>query len=426
MSIRSPLRERALEAVYNGGGFVGLEPLRETRFETMDSSMIRHLINEYDQAGLVSPKFIHANTAVSGSSILGFLNGSNDVYATQAAGTSATGTGEHFSVLRSDGDYDHYIDEGTSSVFVETTKAVRSLLEEGLISGYTDAIDAAISAGYTVSDTFLFNWLQGQGSSSVGGQVYGYDYHLDLLMDSVETAIEGHLGRDIDLVSSISQNRGYGPKFVAFEQLDAVLQNDSAHLGILEYQYQASAPSNPGSDYTHLSNEGYYLAGAQVGMRFFDAIQGNENAPMLIDSIVRGGANEILINFTGVDGVLVDDPSIYDPANDFIPPSNFGFGIYENPFRPSTNYIITSASIVDADTVSLVFNQEPVDGLTLVLGRTRETLIDPAISGHGRDFGGTTLRGSDAVAVLAPDQGTLSEQFVYEYAPIQSYDLLFA
>jgi len=229
----------------------------------------------------------------------------------------------------------------------------------------------------------MFNWLQGQADSQLGGAKYGYSYHLELLIGKFEKGIEAHLGRDIDIVTSISQIRGYGPKEISFEQLDVALQMDGAHLGIVEYEFQ-------------------------------------------IESVTRGGPNELLVNFSGVDGSLVNDPSIYDPANSFVVPSHFGFGIYEGRFRPSENYKIMSSSIVDADTVSLVFNQEPVDGLRLNLGRTGETLIDPSVSLQGRDFGGTTLRSSDTSAILPPEQGLLDEQFVYEYAPIQAYDLLFA
>ena len=418
--------ERALMSVFDAGDFVGIEPLREIRFETMSSSMIRHLLNRYDEVGIQSPNFLHTNAAVSGASILDFLTGADDVYTTVSAGAKATQSGKHFAVSRADGGFDHYIDEGSTAFYTKSTSGRTPVLEEGLIANATNSIDGAIALNYTITDTVLFNWVHGQADAGLGGKKYDYEYHLELLLGTVETGIEDHLGRNVDLVTSVSQQRGYGPKDVAFEGLAAALNINGAHLGMLEYEFQASEPSAPGRDYTHFSNEGYYLAGAQLGLRFFDALQGNENAPILIDSVQRGGTNEVLVNFTGVDGALVNDPSIYNPAAGFSVPSNFGFGIYDNPYRPSEDYQILSSRIVDADTVSLIFNKEPVEGLTLILGRTGETLIDPAFNSQGRDFGGTTLRGSDTVSILPPEQGSLVEQFVYEYAPIQSYDLFFA
>jgi len=56
----------------------------------------------------------------------------------------------------------------------------------------------------------MFNWLQGQADSQLGGAKYGY------------------------------------PKEISFEQLDVALQMDGAHLGIVEYEFQASEPSTPG------------------------------------------------------------------------------------------------------------------------------------------------------------------------------------
>jgi len=101
-----------------------------------------------------------------GSSVTDFLNGANDVYATVAQGTNATNSGDHFSVARTDGGFDHYIDEGGTALFTRST--TRKPLYDELIENFINAIDGAQSLGHTISDTFMFNWLQGQADSPKG------------------------------------------------------------------------------------------------------------------------------------------------------------------------------------------------------------------------------------------------------------------
>jgi hypothetical protein len=222
------------------------------------------------------------------------------------------------------------------------------------------------------------------------------------------------------VLGMVSQHRGYGNKGVAIDQLDVVLDQPNVIFGAPEFQFEARYPARVGSDYTHLSPEGYYMMGQQLGANLFDALTGNENAPILISTVTKIAPDMLQIDFSGVDHALVADPSIYAAANGLHAPTDLGFRLYtpsgaNTPNLPS----IVDAQILDADSVLLQFDRTIAGQFRLYLGRNEENLLDPAL-GNLVGFGGTPLRDSGTEdAMPAPNGAPLSDPFLYEYAPIQ-------
>lgn len=128
------------------------------------------------------------------------------------------------------------------------------------------------------------------------------------------------------MVASVSQYRGVGSKATALQTLDVITARDDAHFGAAEYAHQAFEPAVVGVDYTHLSSEGYYRLGRQIGDRIYDVLAGAENRPILIDDVVYVVPNEVIVTFSGVETFLVDDPSIYRANAGFSAPRRCGSG----------------------------------------------------------------------------------------------------
>ncbi len=211
----------------------------------------------------------------------------------------------------------------------------------------------------------------------------------------------------------VTQTRGGGEKNITFDQMQIIREREDVILGANEYEFQARYPSKVNADYVHLSAEGYYQLGQRVGRNIYSAISGNENEPILIERTEQIDPRTLLVDFSGVDTNLIDDPSRYDAGNMLIPPPNFGF---------SANVDILSAEIIGQRTVKLIFSQDIGGVFTLFLGRSPADLLN---DGDGTrnllGFGGTTLRDAGRLAALTPSGGSsLLDPFLYEFAPIQS------
>lgn len=407
----------------NTAPFAGFRPLQEYVSETHVSSMIGRLIHEYQSAGLDSPVFTHVNTAAGGRSILQLMVQSSDIYASTAEALAATGNGDIFAVDNLNGSCSYFRNDNGSAAGYGT-KSGRPVFLDNLEMQLQLAVGEATRLGYDLSSDVILNWIHGQADRNLGDTAFGYEYLLGKYFERLDAIVESVLGTAGDVLGIVSQHRGYGEKGVAIDQIQFVTSQGNVVFGAPEFQFEARYPARVGSDYTHLSPEGYYMLGQQLGSNLFQALTGQENAPILISAVTKVAGNALQVDFSGVDTALVADFSIYSASNGLHPPSDLGFRLYRaNGVNSSTLPQIVSADIVDADSVLLVFDRTISGDYRLYLGRSEEDLLDPAL-GSLQGFGGSPLRDAAAVPVVPPVGGfALADPFTYEFAPIQYYSI---
>lgn len=401
------------------GRFRGFRPLQEYATETHVSSMIGRLVSEYQAAGLDSPAFTHVNTGAGGKSILQLMTRAQDVFADLTTALSSTANDDVFAIDNADGTFSYFRNDGGAGQFYQTMTG-RPVFFDNLVSQLQLGVTEALRLGYDLAEDIILNFIQGQGDRPRGDIPYGYEFLLGTYFDRLEAAVESVLGSAADVMGILSQHRGYSDKGVAIDQIQFVENHPNVVFGALEYQYEALYPASVGGDYTHLSPEGYYMMGQRLGANIFDALVGQENAPIMISQVTKAASDQLLVDFSGVDNALMIDDSIYAAANGLHAPENLGFRLYRTD-GTNSNYLpkITSAQIVDADTILLQFDRDVVGQFRLYLGRTQEDLLDPAF-GTLIGFGGTPLRDTGSLDVAQPNGGApLLDAHIYEYAPIQ-------
>lgn len=403
----------------NPAAFQGFRPLQEYGSETHVSSMVNRLVYEYQNAGLDSPVFTHVNTGSGGRSILQLMTRSQDIYSDVASALAATSLDDVFAVNNLNGTYGYFRNTGSGAQGYGSRPG-RPVFLDNLADQLALGVGEAVKQGYDLAEDIVLNWIQGQADPALGGLTYGYEFLLGKYFEKLDTIAESVLGAAADVVGMISQHRGYGNKAVAIDQLDFVRSQPNVVFGAPEFQFEARYPAKVGSDYVHLSPEGYYMMGQQLGANLFDALTGNENAPILISAVTKVAPDKLQVDFSGVDHALVADPSIYAAANGLHAPSDLGFRLYTTSGAKGRNLPnIIDAQIIDADSVLLQFGTAISGQFRLYLGRNEENLLDPAL-GTLTGFGGTPLRDSGAVdAMPAPNGTPLSDPFIYEFAPIQ-------
>ena len=406
--------------------FAGFIDLVEGNRETPGSAMLNQIYDRYEQDGLEPPLIVHFHAGSGGRSIVELLTSASDIFASTEDALASVADGDHFAVDNLDGTLSHYINDGGTAVFTKSTPD-GTVYFDNFETQLRLVVEEALEQGYVIEPAVVLNWIQGQSDVGLSREdTFDYGYHLNLLLDKITETIQEVVSPTTELIASLSQFRGTGIRETPIQTLEVINERADSHLGITEYAFQAFEPSVVGKDYTHLTSEGYYRAGRALGDRIYDALTGNENKPILIDSIEYLATNEILITFSGVETQLVDDPSIYRADAGFTPPSHFGFGLYAADGTPGTGTPqIVESEIVGTNQVRLVFDQEITQEYRLFLGRTGENLIDPNVSpNHGIDFGGTTLRDASETQAPTPPSGrTLDDDAISEYAPVQVVQL---
>lgn len=405
----------------NISDFKGLIPLNEQIHETHSTSMMNRIVEEYDVAGLTSPTMLHLNVAISGSSIIRLSTPDENVFSDITTAKSATGSGELFAI-ETNGTYTYYgNDNGTAlKLGIHDAPAAFSNYEKLLRLAYSEAENL----NYDVEGKLLINWIQGQADNNGNAEKFGYEQLLGNLFKNVDDVADDVYGIDVETIALISQHRGYGSKSVATAQTSFIVNNDFAHFGAPEYQFEASEPANPRVDLTHLTSEGYYMLGQTLGQKAFHALNGTADAAILIDMVQALSPTELLVTFSGLEGTLVDDPGVYRAGTGLVAPSHLGFGLYaENGGKPSNFPEIIGADLVGADQVKLLLDAPLTQIARVYLGRNDEDLSDPMFpTTHAINFGGTTLRDSEVFSVSTPQNGRmLDDPIIYEFAPIQSY-----
>jgi Ca2+-binding RTX toxin-like protein len=407
--------------------FLGFTPLLEYGSETVSSSMVNRIIQEFETAGLQAPTIAHFNVAGPGKSILTLMTSASDVFANVTAALSSTTTGSLFAINVGGGNYSYYLNNGgTAQLF--GTHSGQPVYFDNLVTQLTLAHGAAVAGGYDVDPRILVNWIQGQSDTNLLPDQY--EFLLGKFLDKVKATASSILQTQVQLVASASQHRGYGDKMIAIDQIDFISARPDVVFGAPEYQFEARYPSVVSVDYTHLSAEGYYMMGQQIGSNLFDALRGQENTPILISGVSGLDADSLLVSFSGLSGNLVADPAIFASINNIQQPTDLGFRLYtEQGYRGSDLPEILDAQIVGPNQVRLDFSAAVVGPYRLYLGRNEENLTKTGSPNIGEllGFGGTTLRDSVVGTAMPAQDGTiLADPSIYEFAPIQYVNINFS
>lgn len=396
--------------------FQGFTGLRESGTETHVTGMMTALLDSFVQSGDEAPSLLHINAGNGGQSILQLMTPKKNIFGAMSDALSSTEEGDIFALPNGSQSFDFYQRTEDGARF-ERTISGPLVYMDNLEIQLRLAIDHARSQGFAVEPKIVFNWIQGQSDNSLI-----YDQYLNRLIDNVNEVVDDIAGSDFSVATLVSQTRGYAAKTVSLDQMQVIVERPDVAFGASEFEFQAGYPSRVDGDYTHLSPEGYYRMGQRIGRNIYDMLNGNENKPILFDSIEQIDARTVIVTFTGVDTYLVHDPSAFSQAALMLPPSNFGFFAYgANGSQPAA-FSISSAEIIAANAVRLNFAQDVIGEFTLYLGRTPEDLLN---NGEGNlslaGFGGTTLRDAGRLPLMQPVGGTtLADAFLYEFAPIQS------
>ena len=402
----------------SASNFKGFAPLIETNSETHTTGMLNALVNRYHDAGLTSPAFLNIPVQAGGYSVLQLMTGKAHIYDTVALGMAAEPNGSEFAVDLKDGTYDFYLNNGGTEYFYRNWKGALTPFDN-LVSELAMAVTYANAHGYEVDPTVIFNWIQGQQDVAMKVANIGYEYLLNQLIDRVIAATQSILGPNSHVLSVVSQMRDAGGSWTPLDQIASVLSRPDVIFGAPEYQFEAEYPSIPANaqDFTHLSPTGYYFYGQTIGNKIFDALQGHENTPIIMDKITQVSATSVVVHFTGVNTYLVDDPGRYLAANLLHAPAAFGFGVYTSAGGNFTGFKVANAQIIGPDMVQIEFTKPITGTVRLQLGRNDEDLYSGT---QLVQLGGSSLRDATVIDSLQPTNGAvLADPYVYEYAPDQ-------
>ncbi|MGF1502590.1 MAG: DUF4214 domain-containing protein [Paracoccaceae bacterium] len=374
--------------------------------------MLNRLHGRFLEEYGAAPDFLNISAGAGGRTIRELLVSSDDERASVEDGLATTALGDVFYVP--DDGFFRFFENGGDTAFpldVNPEKLTsKPVFFDNLVALVAGGVREAEAAGYTISDKVVFTWTQGQADPYVLG-TRSYAELLDELIGRVETEVEGILGRDIELTAVINQTRGYANKQTSFDQLAVVTGRENTVLGAGEVVYQSIHNEEGGIG--HLDAVGYNLFGQRMGDVIYDALHGQtERTGPLIDAVFVSGAT-VLVTFTGLDGVLVDDASIFDVV---APPEDLGFHVYsQNGNRGRNRPRIETTEIVGPDTVRIEFDRDAVFAYQLALGRG-----EGRENGNASTYGGTTLRDSVTRSTdTFYGNADVEDWEVRGYAPIQ-------
>jgi hypothetical protein len=413
----------------NASSFQGFVPLKEFGSETPASAMVNRLIYEFEFAGIAKPAVTHINASGPGQSILTLTTLSSHVFDSVTAGLAAVTVGEIFAVAAVGPSNYSYYQKSNGEAVLLGTRVGEPVYFDNLITQLSLAYAETTARSEAIDGRLLINWIQGQSDPNLTAAQY--QFILTNFLDRLGSIATNLAQRPVQPIAAVSQHSGFGDKSVAIGGLAAINERKEIIFGAPEYQFEARFPASIGTqDYTHLSAEGYYHMGQQIGRNLFLAMQDKENTAILIDQVVASMANQLTVTFSGVSGNLVDDNgAAFIEQTRFREPSDLGFRLYtSDDFMGIGLPDIVDARIVSANQVQLTFNKSILnDAYKLYLGRSEENLTAygfPAVA-YLEKFGGTTLRDSvtDDFVLPARNNMPLGYQSIYEFAPIQRFDL---
>jgi hypothetical protein len=413
----------------NSASFQGFVPLKEVGSETPASSLVNRLIYEFEFAGLDKPAVTHINASGPGQSILTLTTPASHVFGSVELGRGAVTNGEIFAVPASGpSNYSYYQKDNGEAVLLGT-RVGEPVYFDNMITQLSLAYAETLARGEAIDGRLLINWIQGNSDPNLTAAQY--QFVLGNFLDRLGSIATNLAQRPVQPIAAVSQHSGFGDKSVAIGGLAAVNERKEIIFGAPEYQFEARFPASiVTKDYTHLSAEGYYHMGQQIGRNLFLAMQEQENTPILIDQVVASMANQLIVSFSGLSGTLVDDDgAAYVTQTRFREPSDLGFRLYtSDDFMGIDLPDIVDARIIASNQVQLTFNKSILnEAFKLYLGRSEENLTAygfPAVADLGR-FGGTTLRDSVTENFILPAKSNMPLAYpaIYEFAPIQRIDL---
>ncbi|CUH80843.1 Poly(beta-D-mannuronate) C5 epimerase 5 [Tritonibacter multivorans] len=296
-------------------------------------------------------------------------------------------------------------------------------IRENTLDGLTGQLELlkahADSMGYTIDPQIELVWIQGQ-SGSEGDYSDGLSAHLDEVQDFA-TSIFGS-DFDVNMYSTIV--RGFGGKTTTGEQFQAIQDDPDIFLGSTEWMFNAQYPAGGQASNAHLSGEGYYMMGTQIGTHIQANMDGTPVAPITIEAVRAMGGNTFQIDFANVVGALQSNPDVYADDDFAGVPDNFGIGIYRSNQGSAPGEIV-SAHIVDEDTIEFTYSEALSGTFNLWIGRNDSEgwMAD----GGGKGWGGTTLY-DDGQSFTATDPGghlNLQTDTLYEFIPQQYLEVEF-
>lgn len=218
------------------------------------------------------------------------------------------------------------------------------------INAMVDGIEAS---GASLGDTVFFSWEQGQADTSTSIETYKQDFLS--LVAQVDEVFDEAAGRDVDLVTLITQVRSYSQGKPSQAQYELIEENESIHFAGYEAYYQFRFPATS-QDTTHLSGEGQYEKGKVIGDIAAKILVGE--APTLAKANVTSIGNLLTVDFTGLNGdlrILNGDEYFKFSA---APGNDLGVGVFSSGSRHSGHAPeIVDAKLIDQDTIEFTLTK---------------------------------------------------------------------
>ncbi|WP_172329633.1 hypothetical protein [Mangrovicoccus sp. HB161399] len=404
------------------GLYRGMMPMESLVTETPAPAMVAQIFAAYDGAGQVAPDILHAGTGALGASVLELMTARGDLYGSRAAALADTADGDLFAIRNGSGSYDYFANDRGAAHYLDTHRWEPGLWDtmEAQI-GY--AAQAAARSGKDIHGTVAVGFVQGTADASLDDGRFGYGWALARYFSMIEQELRKATGKPgLEVEFALSQAQGKADAVVPLAQLDYVLAAENVHLAVPQYQYRFIYGSDPGTDNRHLTPEGYFHLGQGLGAALGQAMAGLPDPPMVIEEVSRGSGTELRVRFGGVEGRLVEDASLFSAAQGFAAPENFGFRLSE---AGSGQFVeIARAEITGDDTVSLWTGGALEGGYRLWLGAHGVPLSETVSPGALQSWNAVTLRDSETAPMVAPDGYRGDTVDVFEFAPIQSFDLM--
>lgn len=403
--------------------FEGLKPMEVDGRRTPADTVIPQILGEYDATGETAPTFLHFNNARGGKSILELMVGSDLAFTSVDDALAATVEGDVFAVREGDtGLWDYYVNhEGAADYY--SSRNGGTTIFDNFVAQLELAVETARDEGYALTDQLVVSFIQGQSDSNTNHPVYDYSYLLETYYAKIDAEADRIFGKDVEVLMGVTQHGGFGDRRVAIEQLEAITENDGIFLAGVEYEEQSSNPEKPFEGGAHLSPEGYSDLGLTIGAALYDAMTGAPDAPILMETVTWQDAQTLIVSFSGVEGALVVDTSIYaEDTNGVTSPQTLGFELYDDRGKVRSDLPeIVSATVTGETEVTLVFDVDVTgNDYRLYLGRIEGSEQETEF----RVGLGSPLRDSE-ITTSAPQTGTdpaITEP-IYEYAPVQYIDL---
>jgi len=407
-------------ALFNPSSVNGFMPLTQNFSfnESPGSGILSAILNLHQVNNLPLPKMVHINTGHGGRSIVELMvRRPQDLYATTADGLLNTSEGLPFYTKDSAGYHFYVKTNGVAAPAITGGAPTDPVYYQNLIEEVKKVEQIAIANNQILDNHVYLVWIQGQSDASTSN----YKFLMNELFNRVESDLKSStsLGANLNLQVFVSQLRGVSNKDRAIDQFDIANQRPNTYLAAQE-SWISNGLGTSGGYGTHLAKLGYRVLGEQIGNSIFEVMQSGKPAFAKIKNVTIVN-NKITVQFEGLRGSIVDDPSVHVAMKFPIPP-HFGFGLYSTAGKLVSTPYIASSQITAPDQLELTLSGPLKVSTYLYLGRN-QTRIDPASSSSLHS--GTTLRDSvqDDFYGYSLSAPTFIGNKIPRFAPIQRWRL---